>query len=265
MPFTVTTESGQVIGTESGRALATDPLDIITPQDIITLALKSAGVLGIGQTASYEDINDSFTLLNFMLAQWNKKRWLVYVLKTYGVQCVGKFFYTVGPGGDINCPRPDRLEDAFFRQNIPSMPNQIDYPLELIESRETYNKIALKQLNSFPSYIFYESDYPLGRIYPWPLPSNLYEVFISIKAHLYRFTSLAQEIQLPPEYHAAILYNLSNRLRTAFQLPPDMAVVSLAKDALNVIRGANAQVSRLRMPTDLIRPGIYNPYSDQIR
>lgn len=265
MPFTVTTESGQVIGTESGQAIVTDPNQYVTPRDIIVLALKSAGVLGIGQSPSYEDINDSLTLLNFMLAQWNRKRWLVYTLDTFSVECNGQLFYTVGPGGNINCPRPDRLESAFFRQNIPSMPNQIDYPLEIIESRETYNNIALKQLNSFPTYIYYESDFPLGRIYPWPLPSNLYQVFISIKKHLYRFTSLSQRIQLPAEYFAAILYNLSNRLRTAFQLPPDMAVVALAKDALNVIRGANAQVSRLRMPTDLIRPGIYNPYSDQIR
>lgn len=238
---------------------------MVTPNDIITLALKSAGVLGVGQTASYEDINDSFTLLNFMLAQWNRQRWLIYVLDTYFVQCNGQLFYTVGLGGDINCPRPDRLEDAFFRQNIPSMPNQIDYPLEIIESRETYNNIALKQLNSFPSYIFYESSFPLGKIFPWPLPSNLYQVFISIKTSLPQFTSLAQSVNLPPEYYAAILYSLSARLRTAFQLPPDPSVIVLAKQALDIIRGANTQVSRLKMPTDLIRPGIYNPYSDQIR
>lgn len=265
MPFTITTESGQVIGTESGQAISTDPTDFITPLDIINLALKSAGVLGIGQTASYEDINDTFTLLNFMLAQWNRKRWLVYTLDTFSVQCDGSLFYTVGPGGDINCVRPDRLEASFFRQNIPSEPNQIDYPLEIIEARETYNNIALKQLNSFPSYIYYESSFPLGKIYPWPLPSNLYEVFISIKTTLYTFNNLTQQIQLPPEYYGAILYNLSARIRTAFQLPPDPSVVALARDALGVVRGANTQIPRLRMPTDLIRPGIYNPYSDQIR
>lgn len=236
-----------------------------TARDIINLALKSAGVLGVGQTASAMDINDSFTLLNFMLAQWQRKRWLIWALDTFSVQCDGSLFYTVGPGQNIDCPRPDRLESAFFRQNIPSMPNQIDYPLEIIESRETYNQIALKQLNSFPSYIYYQSDFPIGKIYPWPLPSNLYEVFISIKAQLSQFANLSESVNLPPEYYAAILYSLSTRLRTAFQLPPDMAVTALAREALNVIRGANAQVSRLRMPTDLIRPGIYNPYSDQIR
>lgn len=37
---------------------------------IINLALKMAGVLGIGQTASAEDSNDALTLMNAMLAQW---------------------------------------------------------------------------------------------------------------------------------------------------------------------------------------------------
>jgi len=41
--------------------------------------------------------------------------------------------------------------------------------------------------------------------------------------------------------------------------------MALAKEALNVLRMGNAQVPNLRMPDDLIRPGIYNPYSDQIR
>jgi len=235
-----------------------------TPNDIITLALKSAGVLGVGQTASAEDINDSFTLLNFMLAQWQRKRWLIWTLDTFSVACTGAQSYTVGPGGDINCPRPDRLEDAFFRQNIPSEPNEIDYPLEIIESRETYNRIALKSLGSFPSYIYYQSDFPIGSIYPWPLPSNLYQVFISVKTQLAQFTTLTQSVSLPPEYYAAILYNLSARLRTAFQLPPDMSVIGLAKEALNVVRGANVQIPRLRMPVGIVRPGLYNIFSDQI-
>ena len=39
-----------------------------TPSDLITLALKTANVLGVGQTASAEDMNDAFNLLNMMMA-----------------------------------------------------------------------------------------------------------------------------------------------------------------------------------------------------
>lgn len=236
-----------------------------TPNTIINLALKNSGVLGVGQTPLFEDTNDAFTLLNFMISQWNRKRWLVYHLIDVFFQCNGSLSYTVGPGQQFNCPRPDRIESAFFRQVIPSIPNQIDYPLEIIEARETYNMIALKTLGSFPSYVFYDSAFPTGFLYPWPLPSNLYEVHISVKETLAQFTTLAQTINLPPEYYAALLYNLACRLRTAYQLPVDNQLVALAKDSLNLIRGANAQIGRLTMPVDVCRPGIYNPYSDQIR
>lgn len=234
-----------------------------TPLDIITLALKQAGVLGVGQTASAEDSNDSFTLLNFMLAQWSKKRWLVYHLVDVAFISTGAQSYTVGLGQQFNVKRPDRLEAAFFRQTIPSTPNQIDYPLEIIEARETYNDIALKTLTSFPSYIFYDSAFPIGFVYPWPLPqANLYEVHITVKETLAQFTTLDQDIVLPDEYFAAILYNLSVRLRPAYQMQPDPSITALAKDALAVIRGSNTQIPRLQLPRDLNRGGIYNVYSD---
>ena len=39
-----------------------------TARDFVTLALKEAGVLGVGQTPLPEDINDCFVLLNRMLS-----------------------------------------------------------------------------------------------------------------------------------------------------------------------------------------------------
>ena len=238
-----------------------------TPLDIVTLALKSVGVIGVGQTPLAEDSTDAFNQLNMMLGQWNRKRWLIYHLVTLGITSTGAQSYTVGPGGNINVTkRPDRLEAAFFRQIVQSQPSQIDYPLEILESREDYNNIALKQLSSFPSYIFYDSDWPTGSIFPWPIPqATIYAVYITIKETLAQFTSLSQSIVLPDEYMAALMYNLAVRLYPQYSRQPDPVVIGLAKDALNVLRGANTQIARLQMPTDLVRPGIYNPYSDQIR
>ena len=237
-----------------------------TPQDIINQALKKAGILGVGQIALAEDTNDAFSDLQDMLGQWQRKRWLIWHLVTYSVQGTGQESYTVGPGGQFNIsPRPDKIESAYFRQIITSQPNQVDYPLQLIPDMETYNRISLKQLQSFPQYLFYDSGFPMGTAYPWPLiQSNLYSLFITVKETLNQFTSLNQTIVLPLEYMAALKFNLAIRLRQAYQLPMDPALVGLAKDALNVIRNANTQISRLRIPADLNRNGLYNVFSDQI-
>lgn len=238
-----------------------------TCNEIVRQALKKAGVLGVGQNPRAEDMNDAFQDLNDMIGTWARNRWLIWHLVTLEKASTGAQYYTVGPGGDYDISvRPDRLEDAYFRQLVQSQPNQIDYPLEILESREDYNKIALKQLTSFPQLIFYDSDWPMAKVYPWPIPqANLYSVLISVKAVLGAFTNLAQTVNLPPEYMAAIKFNLAARLRPSYQLPEDPSVTALAVSSLNVIRKANTQIARLYMPSDLVRPGIYNPYSDQIR
>lgn len=234
-----------------------------TPLDIIIQALKKAGVLGVGQTPLAEDTNDAFNDLNDMIAQWARKRWLMWHLLDIHKISTGAMSYTVGIGGDFNTPRPDRLEAAFFRQLVQSQPNQVDYPLELIESRETYNNIALKSLSTFPTSIFYDAAYPLGVIYPWPVPqATIYEIHLTLKDTLTQFTTLNQSIIMPPEFIAALKFNLAIRLRQAYMLPVDPALVALAKDSLAVIRGANAQIPTLVMPSDLIRPGLYNVFSD---
>lgn len=234
-----------------------------TPLVIITQALKKAGVLGVGQTPNAEDTNDAFLDLNDMIAQWARKRWLMWHLIDVDKVSTGALSYTVGPGGDFNTPRPDRLEAAFFRQLVNSQPNQIDYPLEIIEARETYNNIALKSLATFPYAIFYDAAYPMGVIYPWPVPQpNIYEIHLTLKDTLAGFTTLNQTVVMPPEYTAALKFNLALRLRQSYALPVDQVLVALAKESLNVIRGANTQIATLNMPQDLLRPGLYNVFSD---
>src|ERR1700735_3986776 len=98
-------------------------MPLTTPQGIINLSLKAAGILGVGQSALAEDNSDAFDLLNSLVGQWNTKRWLIYHLLDIAVTTTGAMSYTVGPGCDFNVPRVDRLEAAYFRQYVSSSPN----------------------------------------------------------------------------------------------------------------------------------------------
>lgn len=236
-----------------------------TVGDLITLSLQDSGVFGDGQSIDGRDANNALTRLNRMVAQWNRKRWLVFELINVGVVSTGAESYTVGPGGDFNTPRPDRLEDGcFVRQLNTAPPNQVDYPLRVVPSKEDYNRIRLKTMGTWPDTIFYDSAFPLGSVFPWPVPSaSIYEIFILLKNQISQFTGLSQPINLPPEYEAALDYNLQVRLRVAYRLPPDPAMVALAKDALNTIRGANVQIPTLRMPPAVVSgTRNYNVFSD---
>ena len=233
-----------------------------TVRDILTLCLKDAGVTGVGQTPLPEDINDAFDRANMMLAQWQRKRWLVYHLVDTGIVSTGAQSYTVGIGGDINIVRPDKIVSAYLRQ-LNTAPNFVDYPLTPIVSYDDYSRLRVKFLTAFSRMYFYDTGFPLGTVYPWPvMPAAIYALHIITKEVLPQFTSVSQTIALPEEYKAAIFYNLACRLRPAYQMQPDPSLVALAKDALNTIRETNAQIATMRMPSGLCRGTGYSVYSD---
>lgn len=239
--------------------------------DLVQAALREAGALGVGQTALANDTADAWARIQWMLQQWERKRWIVYRLADYSIVSTGAQSYSVGPGGDLDTgtrsARPTKLSSAFIRQLQTVAPNQVDRPLEVIEAKEDYNRIGLKQLTSFPQYAFLDTDFPLATLYCWPVPNaNIYEIHISVAEQFpYRFATINTVVTLPYEYYAAIIYNGALRLRPKYHLgtyPGDM-VPALARDSMGVLRGANTQIARLHSPSGLIRGRHYNIFSDQ--
>jgi hypothetical protein len=243
-----------------------------TAQDMCYLALKNASLLGVGQTPLTEDLTDVFNLLNGMLGLWSRNRWLIWHLLDLACPTpqTTKREYSIGPGGDYDFPRPDRLEGAYFRQfvsgpgvNIGGGP--VDFPLQLLQSMEDYSLIALKYLTTWPQAVFYDAAFPYGQILPVPIPNVANsELHVLIKDTLNQFSTLTTSVYLPPEYYEAIWSNLAVRVAAAF---PGASItpltVGLAKASLQIIRKANAQVPRLRMMTALVRPPLYNIFSGQ--
>lgn len=154
-----------------------------TARDFITLAMKEAGVLGVGQTLLAEDINDGLTLLNMMLAEWQVKRWLVPSLhETVNVGNNAKS-NLIGPGQYYNVARPDKIQTAYFKQlNGGGTSNEVSFPLTPIWTYEDYALIALKNLNSWPQFFFYDGAFPYGNVYIWPIPGPEYEIHLVIKS-----------------------------------------------------------------------------------
>jgi hypothetical protein len=235
-----------------------------TPSDIINLALKTANVLGVGQVASAEDMNDSFNLLNMMLAQWQRRRYMIYQLITVSKQATGAISYTVGTGGDFNVVRPAKLEFAYFRQNA-NTPLPVSYPLEILRARENYDRISIKDLNAFPRYAFYDAGYPMANLFVWPIPNNQYEIDITVMQQLQQFQKINDQIVLPPEYAAAMMWNLTLELYALYGLPISPVVEKKAEASMRIIEESNAQIPLLQMPTALRgqNSGTYNIYGDQ--
>jgi hypothetical protein len=231
--------------------------------DLIQIVFRDSGVLGVGQTLQAQDTQDGKRRINMMLSQWKRRRWLVYHLVDYSVAMTGARSYTFGAGGNINAPRTDAIESAFVRQVTQAQPNQPDYPLRLIKSYEDYSQITMKGLQAGPSWaLFYDSGYPLGTLYPWPLANSQYELHVQVKNELVSVDDIADEIVLPPEYEQAIYAEQVRATRAAYRLPSDPYYDKLAKGALETLRSTNFQIGTLSMPRAVMGRGAYDINSD---
>lgn len=248
--------------------------DSVTVGDLCVEALRDSGALGIGQTPLAGDITDTWARMQRMLQQWERERWLIYHLVTYTVLSTGQITpYTVGPGGQIDVgtagltARPNRVESGFFAQlnTIPNGP--VVYPLKQLNSMEDYRKLSLPNLTTFTLCFFYDPAWPLGQLYLWPWPnSSNYNIGIVVREQLpTSFPSLTTKINLPYEYHQAIVSNTALAIRPKFGIGtwPGDDLPRQARNALNILRKGNTAITSLDMPPGLSRNGIYNIFSDQ--
>lgn len=238
-----------------------------TGTDICTSALLRAGITGVGNPPTADQIARALILLNDMLALWSSKRWLNYAEIDHAVTVTGAQSYTIGPGGDINVTaRPDRIEYGFVRLLNSGGGLPVDIPLQQILSHEDYARgVTLKTLKTQPAAFFYDSNNPLGTIYPIPIPNNasLYELHFGTRVLLPVLVTPATNINLPPEYTYAMRWNLASECRAEWRLPSSPDIEAKAKDGRNTIRSSNVQVPSLALPGGLAgSTGIYNPYSD---
>ena len=306
-----------------------------TARDLCFDALKESGTLGVGQQPNSEDINDAFTRLQRMIAVWQKQRWLVPALQEFKFTADGSKSYTVGLGGDVNIIPPSDIKGGYVIQlNTGSTP--VSLPLGKIFSYEDYIRITVKDLVSLPYSFFYDNQYPLANLYPWPIATNIYELHFIYQSRLGFGSTIASgdittqgaggvdgiyqaveltggigelasaditvtggkvalvnldaggqdfaigniltadpaaiggcagftwtvsditsnldtEIVMPEEYEEAIMYNLTLRVCSMYQVEPMPQTVKLAKSGLNIIRKNNTQVPTLSMPN---APGV---------
>lgn len=233
-----------------------------TALDLLTLALKDIGALGIGQSISAEDTADGLATLNMMMDQLSVERLGVFHLIDTAKQSTGAQSYTIGTGGDFNIARPVKINAAYARLASSGAGSAVDYRITMIDAREDYARISLKTLVSFPEYAFLDTAYPLANLFLYPVPNSSYELHIVTMDALQQFATAATAVNLPGPYKALLRYNLAIYLAPSYQLEPTPALVRLAMNAKRVVKRMNNQIPSLSMPRGLMSKSRYNIYSD---
>ena len=255
--------------------------------DLVGLALEQLGVGVGGQNTDPQGLASGVMHLNMMLAQWQRKRWLVPNLVDRAFMSTGASVYEIGPDGDLNMPvRPAQVLSAYARllNGAPRSEDgdfsgkdfdgtdfdtptngldgggfPIDYNLTPIPSYEDYAGLSLKGLRTWPNYFHYNPAFPMGEFRPWPIPpAQVWELHVIIAECLPTTLKATNAINLPPEYWDAIMWILAARMAPSYGQEASATVAAMARGALATIRSANVQIPTLGMPA-ILTP-INNPF-----
>src|SRR5512135_3745690 len=72
------------------------------PIDLINGALLDINARAAGETATPEDVNEAFIMLNQMLDSWSNESMMVFYKQEVIHEIIpGQYIYTIGPGGYV--------------------------------------------------------------------------------------------------------------------------------------------------------------------
>lgn len=195
-----------------------------TPAELISMALRLIGVVGLGSRVTAAELQDGMQSLNLLLDEWSVLRENVFVRTENSFPLVvGQSVYYIGVDAiDINTVRPIKIESAYRRDS-----SGVDLPIKVDMQQLDYDDIALKNISGTVSRMFYKPDYPFGVIYFDFAPSTTDTVYIKSWKPFSKITDPGDKTQMiyPDGYEAALTYNLAKILcaPNRKQVPPEIA------------------------------------------
>lgn len=199
--------------------------------ELITRAMRRAGVLAAGETPDAHDTKDALSTLNGVLEQWSLDGLNVYVRDELTFTPAAASF-TVGPSGDVAATRPVRIDAAFSRQG------GVDTPVDVVGD-DRFAQIGMKNMQGRPLLLRYRPTLPDGSVDLWPVPGGEHEIHLIVGRQLNRVEHHADELDLAPGYDRALFLTLALDLCTEYQRPIPAGLVELAMDAVASVKRAN--------------------------
>jgi hypothetical protein len=214
-----------------------------TALDIITSAMRKAGILTKTESPSADEAQDGLEMLNDLLESNSNDGLMVYArtLESFPLSG-GVSDYTIGVGGDFNTIRPVNIVRAYIRIG------EIDYPVRVVRD-EDYADIILKDINSIPYYVNFTNGFPLATLKFYPVPSSSWTLYLLTEKQLDTFT-LNEEIILPLGWKRYLKNTLAVELAPEYGVQVPQETVLIASLALAAIKRGAARAKTMDNPTN---------------
>jgi len=230
--------------------------------DLASDSLSSIGQLGIGQSASPEQVAQAMRFFNTLIEQWSIQRFMLYTVGSSPyVLTNGQQDYTIGPSGaNFTAARPTFVESAQIQ--LPG--STMTLPLNLLDRSKwgaIRDKGAMCSANGLPQDIWVEYSYPNLTFHMWTIPANACTVLLAAWQQLQQIVTPFDVLNFPPGYLDALRTNLAVALCPAYQMMPPPSLVAQAQSGIVEIQKINVQSigGALGESETLVTPNLTNP------
>jgi hypothetical protein len=208
----------------------------MTVKKIIELALKQINAASALELPKPVDYQDCLDMLNNLGDSWSAEGALIYAYsREEFTLTAGDNEYTIGSGGDFNTERPAFIDSAQLQY-----PNSnVDYRVDVVPQNK-FDLGSLKTTQGQPTMLFYNPEYPLGRIYLYYTPDQAFTLRLNLRARLGEFTSIDDTLQFPEEYRRALVFNLAMDIANMYGFEPPRTTVQIARESKATVMSINA-------------------------
>ncbi len=222
----------------------------MTVRELIRQTLRTIGAVGIGVQVSADEANEALIVLRRMLGWLQTQRLALFWIPRATYTLVsGQASYTVGPGGDFDQLRPIWLERvSIITNNNPVQP--LELPIEIF-TPQRWQGIGVKSVTStLPEGVYWDKAFATGTRWStmtfWPIPTgSLLQVILAYAEPLTSLTLLDSNVEFPPGYDEALVYNLAKRLAIEWGRPVDPEINGMAASSLADIKRVNIELVEL--------------------
>lgn len=223
-----------------------------TVADLIRGAFRVLGVLAASESPKASEQADGLESLNDMLDSWASERLTLFAtLRSTHTLTPSLSPHTIGTAGTFNTTRPIRIDRASIVSGGSETPISI---LSDAEWQETQGKDSV----GTPSMLWYETAYPLGKIWLNPVPAAAATLALYTWQQLGRFASVATTFDLPPGYGRAIRFNLAKELAPEYSVAMSAEAMDIANESKSMLKRANQQTSHMGSDPAVLGGGAFN-------
>lgn len=222
----------------------------MTAADLITSALQRLLVIERGTSPSADDMALGLDRLNVMLESWQTERMTTFTQTRYTWALTSnKATYTVGPGAEIDIPRPLLPQDITLKVMDMSLANPVEMNMNNLTD-DAWAQVPIKTLTGpYPTAWFYNPSYDANgwaSLTFWLIPTKGTLEGVLYYREPISTVSLYSDIYMPPGYYRAYRDNLALELAPDYSVQPQPMLMQTANEAKGNIKRANTRFADLQ-------------------